>query len=118
MGGFDGWELQLRLLAALLAAQGALWLLSRACSWRLRREAVLAGLLLPWIVLWPWIAGDMLLAPTGALATQVPGTLHLERVDPWLELHDVLSQNIPWEIEVRHALAARRLPFWSDALDG
>ena len=118
MGGFAGWELQLRLLAALLLMQGVLWGLARALGWRLRPEAIFAGLLLPWVWLWPWIAGSTLLVPTGALVHTLPGTLHLERQDPWVELHDVVSQNLPWETEVRHALARGRLPFWSDALDG
>ncbi|MCY0541651.1 hypothetical protein OVW21_26855, partial [Klebsiella pneumoniae] len=30
----------------------------------------------------------------------------------------VMFQILPWELEVRHALAGRRLPLWSDLLDG
>src|SRR5262249_57606388 len=33
-------------------------------------------------------------------------------------LNDSISQFLPWELEIRHALAARRLPFWSDLLEG
>ena len=48
----------------------------------------------------------------------MPGTYHLARPDPWAVLHDAGSQFAPWELEVRHALGERRLPFWSDRLDG
>src|SRR5262249_1649697 len=33
-------------------------------------------------------------------------------------LNASIYQFPPWELEIRHALAARRLPFWSDLLEG
>jgi hypothetical protein len=111
--------LLLRLLAALVAAQAGLWLLARGLGIKLRREAVLAGLLLPWLVLWPWIAGNIVLAPTQALAGQVPGTLAPELLEGHaVELNDAVFQFLPWELEVRHAYAGGQLPFWSDLIDG
>ncbi len=118
MGGFAGWDLHLRLVAVGLGMQGVLWLLARGLGQRLRWEVVAAGWLLPLLVLWPWLSGAALLLPAQSLAPQVPGTYHLERPDPWGEQHDVVALFIPWELEVRHALAARRLPFWSDRIDG
>src|SRR5687767_8051340 len=118
MGGLAGWELHLRLIAAMLAMQGVVWVLARGLGRRLRWDAVATGWALPLLVLWPWLAGNELLVPTQSLAPLVPGTYHLARPDPWADLHDVVSQFLPWELEVRHALAARRLPFWSERLDG
>jgi hypothetical protein len=114
----DPW-LMLRLIIALLAAQAGLWFLARLLQVSLRREVVAAGLLLPWLVLWPWVAGNRLLAPTEALAGQVPGTLAQGPMKGHaLELSDEMFQFLPWELEVRHAFSEGRWPFWSDRIDG
>ena len=94
-------------------------LLARLLQVRLRREVVAAGLLLPWLVLWPWVAGSKLLAPTEVLAGQVPGTLASGPMKGHaLELSDEMFQFYPWELEVRHAFSEGRWPFWSDRIDG
>ncbi len=112
-------KLILELAAALAAAQAGLWLLARLLGTRLRREAIVAGLALPWIVLAPWVGGNLLLAPTQALAGQVAGTLAPPALEAHAgELNDAVFQFLPWELEVRRAFAARRWPFWSDRIDG
>jgi hypothetical protein len=112
-------RLILELALALGCAQGGLWLLARLLGARMRIEAVVAGLALPWIVLAPWIGGNVLLAPTQALAGQVPGTLVPAVLDAHaVELNDAVFQFIPWELEVRRAFSSGRWPFWSDRIDG
>jgi hypothetical protein len=111
-------SLALRLAAAQLVLQAVLHLFARGLGRRLRWEIVALGLLLPWLVLAPWLGGEVLLAPTAAL-TGIPGAPALEGTDPHAaEQNDAVFQFLPWELEVRHAFAARRLPLWSDLLDG
>jgi hypothetical protein len=76
------------------------------------------GLALPLLFLSPYLAEDTLLAPTGVLAKVLP----LHGLPPIRATHliqsDTFYQFLPWELEVRHALRERRLPLWSDLLDG
>src|SRR4026209_375707 len=112
-------RLILELALALGCAQAGLWVLARLLGARLRIEAIIAGLALPWIVLAPWIGGNVLLAPTQALAGQVPGTVvPAVREAHAVELNDAVFQFIPWELEVRRAFSSGRWPFWSDRIDG
>lgn len=74
------------------------------------------GVALPLVLLAPWLSPAKLLAPTGALV--VPGGPSLPEPDPHAMLNDAVFQFIPWELEVRHAFKAGRLPLWSDTLDG
>jgi hypothetical protein len=105
--------------ATQLALQGGLWLLARGLGRRLRREVMLIGLPLPWVLLGPWLLGSKLLVPSDILARQLPSLPELEAPDPHAaELNDVVFQLIPWELEVRHALRHHRLPLWSNLLDG
>ena len=49
----------------------------------------------------------------------LPPELHARELDAYgTQLNDVVLQLAPWEREVRRALGERRLPFWSDTLDG
>ena len=113
------WALGLRLLLVQGLLQIVLLLLARALGRPLRREVILLGLALPWLVLAPWIQGPRILVPTGSLAGQIPGTMPQPVPDPHLnEQNDVIFQFVPWEMEARHALAAGRLPLWSDLVDG
>ncbi|HEV8241189.1 MAG TPA: YfhO family protein [Thermoanaerobaculia bacterium] len=98
--------------------QVPLLLLARWLGQRLRVEAVALGWALPLLLLLPWLDGRHVLAPSQQLLTALPGTAPVAARDPHAELNDVVFCLIPWELEVRHALAAGRLPFWSDLVDG
>lgn len=105
--------------AALAVLQAGCWALARALGMRLERRAVALGLLLPVTLLAPWLFGGDLLAPTGAMREVVPGMPEPDAAHrTHLILNDTLYQFIPWELEVRHALRAGRLPLWADNLDG
>jgi membrane protein YfhO len=114
------WKLVALFAGAMAATQAAAWLLARGLGLRLERRAVLGGLAAPLVLLAPWLFGSRLLVPCDALREQVPGAPWVEPLD--LDHHDLLNdaifQLLPWELEVRHALAGRRLPFWSDLLEG
>jgi hypothetical protein len=112
------WRLLAGLLAALAATQGVCWLLARGLGRRLGRWGVVGGLLLPLLLLAPWLDGVRLLVPSDVLSGPIPGAPHLEHPDPHSLLNDAVYQFLPWELEIRHALAERRLPFWSDLLEG
>lgn len=104
-----------------LGLQAGLLPLARALGRPLRRGAIVCGLLAPWVLLAPWLFGDRLLVPCELLAGQVPDVARDARPagDPYgQQLSDAVLQFLPWELEVRHALAGRRLPLWSDRLDG
>ncbi|HEV7785012.1 MAG TPA: YfhO family protein, partial [Thermoanaerobaculia bacterium] len=107
------------LLAAMLATQGLCWLFARGLGLRLGRRAVLGGWIAPMLVLAPWIAGPALLAPCNLLQEVAPGAPFIFNADREHDLlNDVIYQILPWELEVRHAFAQRRLPLWSDSLGG
>ncbi len=79
---------------------------------------MVAGLV-PWLLTAPWLFGERLLVPTAELSTMVPGGEFSGTKDPFdATLNDAVLQFLPWELEVRHALARGRLPFWSDQIDG
>ncbi|HTQ80078.1 MAG TPA: YfhO family protein, partial [Thermoanaerobaculia bacterium] len=116
----DG-KLCLALALALALTQAACWLLARGLKVRLGRWVVLGGLSLPILLLAPWLDGSRLLVPCDLLARQVPWAPGLppgSELDRHDLLNDSLFQFLPWELEIRHALAAHRLPFWSDVLEG
>jgi hypothetical protein len=103
----------------LAVGQGLCWLLARGLGARLTRWGVALGLGLPLLFLSPFLLdSDNLLAPTATLKDIVPVSgLPPVRLSH-LVLGDALYQFVPWELEVRHALRAGRLPLWSDLLDG
>ncbi len=76
------------------------------------------------MLLAPWLVQGRLLVPCNLLRVlpdvhrTVPEAPPVAAADPYDVLNDVVYQLLSWELEVRHALAARRLPFWSDAVDG
>lgn len=113
-------KLTATLLAVLLLMQGVCWLLARGLGLRLGRAAMLGGLVLPLVLLAPWLTGSRLLVATDILRyPTLPGVTLVESPD---EAHDLLNDSVyqflPWELEIRHALSERRLPFWSDLLEG
>ena len=110
------WALALVLAGLLGLMQCLLLLATRGLGLRLSRPAIAAGLLLPFLLLLPWIGREPILAPLGALA--VPGGPALPEPDPHSILNDTVFQFFPWELEVRHAWKAGRLPLWSDLADG
>jgi hypothetical protein len=105
------------LAGVMLLVQVACWLLARGLGRRLERTVVVCAWLAPLIVLAPWLAGTCLLVPCDLLGATVPGAPAIagSRHDI---LNDTVHQLLPWELEIRHALAGRRLPFWSDRLEG
>ncbi len=106
------------LIALMLLLQGVCWLLAKGLRLRLEKAAVIGGWLAPLVLLLPWLAGSPLLVPCDILAVGVPGAPSLERPRRHDLLNDAVYQLLPWELEVRHALAEGRLPLWSDALEG
>ena len=106
------------LLASLAVLQGVCWLLARALGARLERSAVALGLLLPLLVLSPWLGGSRLIVPSDLLQPMIPGAPPIQAADRHELLNDPLFQFLPWELEVRHALRQGRLPLWSDLLEG
>lgn len=107
-----------RLAAALALFQGLSWLAARGLGVRLGRWVMIGGLVAPLLVLAPWLPGKSLLVPTSALAGVIPQGPQVAPTDRHELLNDTLYQLLPWELEIRHALAERRLPFWSDRLEG
>jgi hypothetical protein len=106
-------------LAALGALQAACFGLARALGMRLEIRAAALAVLLPLALLAPWLFGGEVLAPTGVMERVLPGLPIPDAAHRGhLVLNDPLYQFLPWELEVRHALRARRLPLWSDTLDG
>ncbi|HEV2856019.1 MAG TPA: YfhO family protein [Thermoanaerobaculia bacterium] len=106
------------LAALMLLVQAACWLLARGLGLRLSKWAVLGSWLAPLVVLAPWLGGNPLLVSCDILGRGVPGAPAIERSGSHDLLNDTVYQLLPWELEVRHALSDRRLPFWSDALEG
>ena len=106
------------LAAVMLLVQAGCWLLARGLGRRLERRVVLCAWLLPVAVLAPWLAGRELLVPCDSLGATVPGAPPIASFHQHDILNDLLYQLLPWEMEVRHALAGGRLPFWSDRLEG
>ncbi len=82
----------------------------------------IAAVLVPLALLAPWLEAGTTLLPTGVLTRTLPGLIESTGLGAWspqeAQLNDVVLQLLPWESEVRRAWSERRLPFWSDALDG
>jgi hypothetical protein len=112
----------LRLLAGLLTALAVLQLLllplARLLGRRLHPRVVLVGVVLPLLVLAPWLRASHLLVPCNTLAVTTPGLMDWKLPLTYQPLNDAVYQLLPWELEVRHALIAGRLPLWSDRLGG
>lgn len=106
------------LIMAMLLLQAVCWLLAKGLRLRLEKSAVIGGWLAPLVLLFPWLAGNPLLVPCDILAQGVPEAPKIERPRSHDLLNDAVYQLLPWELEVRHALSAGRLPLWSDALEG
>ena len=106
------------LLLVLAAMQAVCWLLARGLGRRLERHVMALGILLPVLFLSPWLRPSNLLFPGDFLRKVVPDAPLGQSADSHELLNDVIFQLIPWELEVRHALKAGHLPFWSDLLEG
>src|SRR4029077_7367333 len=113
MISLDG-RLILGLVAGLALIQGIACLLAAALGLRLPRRVMACGLAAPLLLLAPWLSARRLLVPTDVLMGLLPGTLQVAHPDPHSLLNDAVYQFLPWELEIRHALAERRLPLWSD----
>jgi Bacterial membrane protein YfhO len=111
------WKLIATLIPVLALMQAFCWLLARGLGLRLERRAMIGGMLLPFLVLAPWLSRERLLTTADILARHVPGAPAGEP-EPHELMNDEVFQLLPWELEVRHALSDRRLPFWSDLLEG
>ncbi len=98
--------------------QAVLWLLARGLSLRLHRAAIVAGLVLPILLVASYVISGRILVPTLALSRNIPGAPPSTAASHHTVLNDAVYQFIPWEIEVRRAYGAGRLPLWSDSLDG
>ena len=105
-------------LLAVAVMQGALWCLARLLRRPIDRSVIAAGLLLPHLVLAPWFAANRILLPTVIVERTFPGSPRLESDPQHAVLNDGVSQFVPWESEVRVALRDRRLPLWTDRIDG
>ncbi|MFN7961390.1 MAG: YfhO family protein [Thermoanaerobaculia bacterium] len=104
------------LLLAALALRGLGRLLDGRLPWRV---ALVGGWLLPLLILFPWLSGSTLLVPSEGVPESVLAAKPLAQTDFYSqEINDGFLQLLPWELEVRRALAAGRLPFWSDLVDG
>ena len=105
------------LAVLMLLLQAVCWLLAKGLGLKLERIVVICGWLAPLVVLAPWLTGGEILMPSDIL-WNVPGAPVIERTRSHDLLNDTVYQILPWELEVRHALADRRLPFWADTLEG
>ncbi|MES1241482.1 MAG: hypothetical protein ABUT39_07670 [Acidobacteriota bacterium] len=114
---FDG-MLFVKLLALLGAMQAVSWLLARGLGRRLPRHVMALGVALPLVLLFPWLDRGRLMVPLDLLQRMIPGAPAVPASHRHDLLNDAIYQFIPWELEVRHALSDRRLPLWSDSLEG
>src|SRR3954452_1491343 len=105
------------LVAVMLGLQAVCWLLGKGLGIRLEKSVVACAWLAPLVMLAPWLSGRELLVPCDILAN-VPGAPVIERPRTHDLLNDTVYQILPWDLEVRHALADRRLPVLSDTLEG
>jgi hypothetical protein len=114
---FDG-MLFVKLLALLGAMQAVCWLLAKGLGRRLPRHVAALGVVLPLVLLFPWLDRGQLMVPLDLLQRMIPGAPEVPASHRHDLLNDSIYQFIPWELEVRHALRDRRLPLWSDSLEG
>lgn len=103
---------------AIAATQAVLGLMARGLSLRLHRSAVLFGLTLPVVLVVYYAVSGHVLLPTTELSKNIPDAPVSTAAARHGILNDAVFQFIPWEVEVRRAYASRRLPLWSDRLDG
>ncbi len=106
------------LLLLLAGMQAFCWLLAKGLGRRLERPVLVLGLGLPFLLLLPHLSAEHLMVPADPLQQQIPlapGVATSHRHDL---LNDAIYCLLPWELEVRHAFAAGRLPLWSDGLEG
>ena len=92
--------------------------LARMLRLPIHRSVVVIALLMPVLFLSPWVIQGRVLVPTVSLARVLPGAPAVEDNDPHAMLNDAVYQLLPWEAEVRRALASKHLPLWSDRIDG
>lgn len=114
---FDG-ILFVKLLALLGAMQAVCWLLAKGLGRRLPWHVAALGVVLPLALLFPWLDRTRLMVPADLLQRMIPGAPAVPASHRHDLLNDAIYQFIPWELEVRHALRDRRLPLWSDSLEG
>jgi hypothetical protein len=114
---FDG-RLFFGLLAVLGAMQVVCWLLARGLGRRLERHVMVLGIVLPLILVFPWIDRTRLLVPADILLRAIPLAPKVEATFRHDLQNDAVYQFLPWELEVRHAFSNLRLPLWSDDLEG
>lgn len=107
-----------KLLVLLGAMQGVCLLLARGLGRKIERHVVAIGMALPLVFLFPWLDRGLLPLPLDILRKMIPGAPMVEVTHRHDLLNDAVFQFLPWELEVRHALSAGRLPFWSDILEG
>jgi hypothetical protein len=112
------WRLYSILVFLMLALLALCRLAARGIGMRLEGRAAAAGFVLPLLVLSPWLLSTRLLAPVQVLSGTYPGAPVAPGLGRHAGLSDVVYQLLPWELEVRHALRAGRLPLWSDRLEG
>lgn len=111
-------HLVLPAVVGLAIAQAGLHGLARLLGRPLRAATIATGLALPWILLAPWVSSAVVLAPSSVLDNLVPGLTPSALDTHATVLNDAVLQFLPWELEVRRALADHRLPLWSDRVDG
>ncbi len=78
---------------------------------------VAVALGVPFLLLVPWLDGDVVPLPLGSVQSMVPGGEQVAPV-PHDLLNDTVLQLLPWEQEVRRAYQEGRLPLWSERLEG
>src|SRR4029079_14888209 len=97
----------------LLVWQEVLGGLARALGWPVRRRERLLWSLLVVAFLLPWASGRALFLPVDeTVARNLPGAPSVADPDRHGLYNDVVLQLYPWELEVRRAWRAGRLPFW------
>ena len=105
-------------LASVVLAEAMVVALSRLLRVRLSRAVVTAGILLPHLVLLPWYVNDVLVFPGALIPMNFPGAPNVKADRSHDDLSDVVNELVPWEIDVRRALGAARVPLWTDTIDG
>jgi hypothetical protein len=111
-------RLGLGLVAALVAVGVLDWFIARLLGLRLEWRVRVLALVIPLVLLGPWLTRPVVLAPTNLLETILPGAPELSSSQAHRVLNDAVYQFLPWEIEVRRAFDAGHLPLWSEGLEG
>jgi hypothetical protein len=111
-------RLAVGLLAGAAITQIVLLLVARGLGFRLPRRVQATAVGLSLVLVVGYVAGDRILFPTTVISKNVPGAEPSNIGSEYAVLNDLVYQFMPWEFEVRRALANRRLPLWSDRIDG